>query len=267
MSYRLVQLQRQVANLQAAKAARGRIITEDTLRAVHNAQFDPWQEEVIASTERQILLNCSRQSGKSRTSAWLGYKQAMTVPGSTVLVVSRALRQAQLLFDTIMEFYGPTRFLMPSIIENRRSMKLANGSKIYALPGSEATIRGFSNVSLLIVDEASKVPDALMAAVRPMLAVSQGRLIALSTPWGKRGWFFESWESGGDDWRRWEVPATECPRLSPEFLALERRTLPSLWFESEYLCSFVETDDQLFLYEDIEAAMASLPPFFEQGAA
>jgi hypothetical protein len=233
------------------------------LRQANNAQFDPWQEEVIQSTDRQILMNCARQTGKSRTAAWLGYKQAMTVPGSKVLVVSRVLRQAQLLFDTIMEFYAPTRALMPSLVENKLSLKLANGSKIYALPGSEANIRGFSNVSLLIVDEASKVPDVLMATVRPMLAVSQGRLIALSTPWGKRGWFHEAWTEGGDDWRRWEVPATLNPRMSPEQLDLERRTLPTLWFESEFLCKFVETDDQLFLYEDIQAAMIAMPSFFD----
>ena len=63
-----------------------------------------------------------------------------------------------------------------------------------------------------------------MAAVRPMLAVSQGRLIALSTPAGKRGWFYEAW-IGGDSWHRVKVAATDCPRISQAFLDEELREL------------------------------------------
>jgi hypothetical protein len=47
----------------------------------------------------------------------------------------------------------------------------------------------------LIVDEASRVQDALYQGIRPMLAVSGGRIVLLSTPWGKRGFFFEEWET------------------------------------------------------------------------
>jgi hypothetical protein len=60
-----------------------------------------------------------------------------------------------------------------------------------ALPGTEKTIRGFSGAALLIVDEAARVDDALYYAVKPMLAVSGGSLLMLSTPYGRRGGFFE----------------------------------------------------------------------------
>ena len=63
---------------------------------------------------------------------------------------------------------------------------MANGSRLVALPGREETIRSYSGVRLLILDEASRVPDDLYRAVRPMLAVSHGRLVALSTPFGQR---------------------------------------------------------------------------------
>ncbi len=59
--------------------------------------------------------------------------------------------------------------------ESQLKIELANGSRILCLPGEEATIRGFSP-NLLVIDEASRVPDDLYRAVRPMLAVSQGRL-------------------------------------------------------------------------------------------
>jgi hypothetical protein len=50
------------------------------------------------------------------------------------------------------------------------------------LPGTEATIRGFSAVSLLLVDEAARCSDELYLAIRPMLAVSDGTLWLMSTP-------------------------------------------------------------------------------------
>ena len=66
--------------------------------------------------------------------------------------------------------------------------------------------------------------DELYMAVRPMLAVSGGRLVAMSTPFGTRGWWYEAWESS-EPWERYEVPATMCPRISAEFLEEERRSM------------------------------------------
>jgi hypothetical protein len=86
---------------------------------------------------------------------------------------------------------------------------LDNESRIVCLPCRDDTIRGYANVSLIVLDEAARVPDDLYKTVRPMLAVSEGRLICLSTPYGKRGFFYEAWAKGGDDWTRIEVRAGE----------------------------------------------------------
>jgi hypothetical protein len=71
-------------------------------------------------------------------------------------------------------------------------LHLDNGSRIIGLPASEGKVRVYSSVALLVIDEASRVGDGLYRAMRPMLAVSRGRLLALSTPFGKRGWFYEA---------------------------------------------------------------------------
>jgi hypothetical protein len=71
-----------------------------------------------------------------------------------------------------------------------------------------------------------------------MLAVSNGRLICLSTPYGKRGFFHDAWARGGDDWARIEVPADRISRISREFLAGERRALGESWYRQEFCCSF-----------------------------
>src|SRR5262249_56839935 len=89
-------------------------------------------------------------------------------------------------------------------------LELTNGSRVVALPGDEQHVRGYSGVSLLVIDEAARVPDALYYAVRPMLAVSQGRLVALSTPFGKRGWVHAAW-TGAGAWERIAVTAAGCP--------------------------------------------------------
>src|SRR5204863_2959824 len=127
------------------------------------------------------------------------------------------------------------------------------GSRILALPGKEASIRGFSAVRLLAIDEAARVPDDLYRAVRPMLAVSGGSLLALSTPFGTRGWWYEAWEHG-EGWQRVKVPATECPRIAPAFLAEEAATLGEWWFSQEYLCEFRDAQDAVFRQQDIAAA-------------
>ncbi|HEV3255383.1 MAG TPA: hypothetical protein VG013_00755 [Gemmataceae bacterium] len=71
-----------------------------------------------------------------------------------------------------------------------------------------------------------------------MLAVSHGRLVCLSTPYGKHGFFHETWANGGPDWERIEVRASQCPRITTEWLEEERRALSESYYRQEYECSF-----------------------------
>ncbi len=147
--------------------------------------------------------------------------------------------------------------------DNRLSMTLENRSRVVALPGDPATVRGFSAPSLIIEDEAAYVLDGLYRAMRPMLAVSGGRLILLSTPNGRRGHFYEAWESD-ENWERIQVPATECPRITAEFLAAELAALGKTWFRQEYQCSFVETIDAVFRMDDIKRSITDeVTPLFD----
>jgi Phage terminase large subunit len=100
-------------------------------------------------------------------------------------------------------------------------MELANGSRLVALPGDDdATIRGYSAPRMVAIDEAARVSDSVYAALRPMLATSGGQLIALTTPYGRRGWFYEAWEKE-EGWDRTTITAHDCPRITPEFLESE----------------------------------------------
>jgi hypothetical protein len=226
---------------------------------------DGWQEELLCSTSERVLLNCSRQSGKSTISGVIALHRALYYPGSLVLCLAPALRQSQELFGKVLGFYRDLGRPVSPQGERKLSLELENGSRIVTLPGSEKTIRGFSGTSLLVLDEAARVEDELYFAVRPMLAVSGGALMMLSTPYGKRGVFFEEW-SGGHGWERYEVPASRCPRISQEFLEEERISLPPFIFRQEYECSFEETEDQVFTTDLIDRALTDeVKPLFGTG--
>jgi hypothetical protein len=198
---------------------------------------DPWQLEVLQSQHPRLLLNCARQSGKSTVVAVLALVEAIRVPGTKVVLLSRSHRQSTQLFRTLTGFFR--RLGSPLLArQTQHELELANLSWVVCLPCREDTVRGYSDIRILVLDEAARVPDDLYRAVRPMLAVSRGRLICLSTPYGKRGFFYDAWANGGNDWHRIEVPAQRIARISPETLAQERRALGESWFRQEFCCSF-----------------------------
>jgi Terminase large subunit, T4likevirus-type, N-terminal len=234
------------------------LIGLDRLAFARRAGIEPdkWQVDVLRSEAPGILLNCSRQSGKSHVGALIGAWTALYDPGP-VLCVSRIQGQAQLLFRSLVNIWQRVGEPVPADAESRMYLELRNGSRVAALPGAEESIRGWSAVKLLLIDEASRVPDPLYRALRPMLATSAGRQIAMSTPFGKRGWWYEAIQDRAQSgWLYVELPAEDCPRISPEFLAEERRTMGYWWYEQEYGCRFLDAQAQVFRSEDIEAAFA-----------
>jgi hypothetical protein len=186
-------------------------------------------------------------------------------PPALVLMVSRAQDQSSELYRKARFAFNALGRPVSVVSESARRMELANGSRVISLPGSEATVRSYSGVNLLLVDEASRVPDELFYAVSPMLAVSGGRLLALSTPFGRRGWWHESWVSS-EPWKRVRVPATACARIPAEFLERERRSMPDWRYRQEYECAFEASADQVFRDEDIDRAFdPNVKPLFDVG--
>jgi hypothetical protein len=198
---------------------------------------DPWQVEVLEGHYDQLLLNCCRQAGKSTVVAMLALAEAVFKPFSMALLLSRCHRQSMELFKKVTLYYHRLGAPMKQRLTTEE-LELDNMSRIVCLPCKEETIRGYSGVTLLIIDEASRVPDDLYGAVQPMLATSGGRMILLSTPRGKRGFFFEAWSRGGDDWRRIEIPIDRAPRVRQEIAEKGRRMLGESWYRQEYCCAF-----------------------------
>jgi hypothetical protein len=225
----------------------------DILRA-QGLNPDPWQRELLWSTQPQILLNCSRQSGKSTTVAALALHTALFRPHSLVVLLSPTQRQSGEIFRKVLDGYHALDDSVPALTQTQSQLELANQSRIVCLPGSEETLRGYSAPALLVIDEAAQVSDDLYRTVRPMLAVSRGRLLCLSTPFGRRGFFYHEWQEGGPAWQRVRITAADCPRIAPEFFEQERRSLGDSWVNQEYFCSFESLKG--LVYPDFETACA-----------
>jgi hypothetical protein len=220
---------------------------------------DPWQARILASTAPRLMLLCSRQVGKSTTAGAL-VAQTMVIrePAFCLVLAQNQDKSAEFVQTKVRPLL--VRAGVRIVEDNKLSLVLANGSRVIGMPGSEKGVRGFSAVDLLMIDEASRIPDELYFACRPMLAISKGRLVAASTPFGKRGWFFEEWERGtegksGLRWHRERITAYECPRYSREFLEEEKATMGERWFNQEYLAIFEDAVGAVFSEEDIRAAV------------
>jgi hypothetical protein len=226
---------------------------------------DDWQRDALRSTGLRQLYNCARQTGKSTISAILATHTALYEPGSLVLLISPTLRQSGELFRKCLEVYRAAQRPVPPDSETALTLTLENGSRIVSLPGGKGhTVRGYSGVRLLVVDEASRVPDELYISIRPFLATSAGRLVALSTPFGTRGWWWEAWKSA-EPWERFMVTAEQSPRIPAAFLEEERRSMGEWFYKQEYLCEFMDDMFSVFRGEDIDAAIRDdVSPLFSE---
>lgn len=221
---------------------------------------DPAQSGLLDASPHRLILNCSRQWGKSTITAVKAVHQAYYHPNSLILAVSPSARQSAEFLRKASAFLHKLEIRPRGDGDNEMSLLFPNGSRIVGLPGVEDTIRCFSSVNLLLIDEASRVEDDLFHAVNPMLAASNGSLWLISTPNGRQGFFYDCWTQQGAGWTKIAIPATDCPRISPDFLAWERRIMPLRKFQQEYLCQFNDHEDAWFTVDVIRRAFHPITP-------
>jgi hypothetical protein len=223
-------------------------------------QPDPVQKRLLCEPSQRVILNCTRQWGKSTVAAIKALHHALTEPGSVTCICCPSARQSAELLRKIEMFARKLGISRRSDGVNEISLLFPNHSRIIGLPGRDSTIRGVSAVSMLIVDEASNVPDALYNAVRPMLAAVENNCVwLLSTPGDRAGFFYETWSSSAPNWTKVAIPATECPRISPQYIDEERSRMTANDFAREYLCQFSDPNDALFPSPIIQQAVAPVP--------
>jgi len=225
--------------------------------------LDPWQRQLFLD-ERNTIVNACRQSGKTTTAAALATYLVVNFPSSLILALGPVQRQSQILFAKISANVKSLEPVQELEEDNRLSLTLKNGSRVIALPGDNPdNLRGFSAPKLIIVDEAAFVDDGVFTACVPMLGVSRGRLILISSPNGARGQFWTIWNEPSDQWAKIRITADDCPRLDKGVLEQARLLLPQFRFRAEYYGEFLDGASQIFGSELIRSAIDDeIPPLF-----
>lgn len=216
--------------------------------------LDPWQRDVVRSRAPRLLLNCSRQSGKTTSASVLALHSAIYDPG-LILLITPSDRQSKENLHVIENYWRDLSGAPEADVEAKLKLELRNGSRIIALPDSARTVRGFARPKLILVDEAARVKEETVTAIKPMLIAGRSRIVALSTPWTQLGWFFEAW-SGDENYQKVKITCEQCPRIDRDELEHQRREMPPIDFRREFYCEFSPVENALFDDQVIQSCIS-----------
>ncbi|KKM76406.1 hypothetical protein LCGC14_1380490 [marine sediment metagenome] len=206
--------------------------------------LDPWQAKLLA-TKKDVVITSGRQCGKSTATSILAGRTALEIPNSFILIGAYVIEQAQLIFQKVHEYIkakAKDEIEKPATLNY---LELKNGSKIYCRPIGDtgAGMRGFT-ATMLIIDEAAFIPDRAWEAIEPVISVSKGRTILLSTPQGKRGFFYKA--TVNKNYTQIQVSARDCPRHTKTFLDQKQSEMSPIAFATEYLGEFIDDYNRKF---------------------
>ncbi|QQP97932.1 terminase large subunit domain-containing protein [Lysobacter enzymogenes] len=254
----------------------------DPAQMMRDAGFepDPHQLRLLESQEQNELVLWPRQQGKSRAIATRVLHCAYFTPGDIVILAGEKQKQAREVFDRACDMHNTLRELgdVPEFNIVGDEATLENKSRILALPSTVESIRGYS-AKLAVVDEAAFTEDGTLKKVTPMLSMTNGRLIASSTPNGAAGWFHDAWhgqavvDDDDDeplDWFRHmvtvdQILAYEKPRLTRKELKRQRLAMTPIEYRQEWLLEWLDGEQQFFPTEVIKGAVRDdIIPLFKR---
>jgi hypothetical protein len=194
------------------------------VRAVLGLGPKPWQETFLrAPRGASILALTARQLGKTTTAAWAIANTMLFCANSLSVIACPAQRQSAEAVRRVREVLLKAGGKLTS--DNVYGLELENGSRVLALPGSDDSIRGLTVDGWIVADEAARLPEDLIAALRPMRARRPlARLAMLSTAWSRSDPFWTAWASDDHNWIRLKATADSNSELfAPGFLEQERQ--------------------------------------------
>lgn len=244
-----------------------------------------WQMDILNSDHKRKVINGARQSGKSTIVSSIPCHRARFYPKSLSIIVASTERQAQEDMEKINDYIARDEFY-PKIVRNSDSLiELANRSRIVVVPGTEKSARGYSSPDIIILDECSRIDDIVFqSGIMPMLTDNEKcELLLISTPNGKSGFFHNACQS--ETWERYEVRSpwdvsvdgwglVEAIDEDKYRREREKRGITAYYsyrhrifseqmgnldemgrdmFKQEYCCEFVEPNEQVFSYDEIDA--------------
>jgi hypothetical protein len=216
-------------------------------RGKNMLNLDDWQKEVLFY-DGNISVRSGRQCGKSTVISIKAADYAIIHPNKLILVVAATERQAYLLFEKVLNYlmeYHKKYIKIGKDRPTKHKISLKNGSTIHCLPtGTDGySIRGYT-VDMLIADEAAFIDEAVWTAITPMLATTHGKIILLSTPHGREGYYYNSFSDPA--FKTWHIRSEDCPRIDKNFLAREKATMTKIAYFQEYEAEFIDNLRRFF---------------------
>ena len=218
--------------------------------------LDQWQKDVL-ECDTNLVLRAGRQVGKSTVIAIKAGEYAINHANKTIMIIAAVERQASLLFEKTLGYLIDTHKNYISKGKDRPTkhiINLVNGSRIMCLPTglSGNNIRGFT-IDMLIADEAAFIPEQVYVSVIPALLTTKGKIILLSTPFGRNGYFYDCFQD--DNFTKFHVSSEDCPRADKDFLARQKANMSKFQYAQEFLGEFVDELMQFFTTDLIRSCM------------
>ncbi len=220
-----------------------------------NIEPDQVQTQIMTEENTRVMVLAPRQTGKSTAAAVRVLFEAIHHNDAAILLASASGRQSGQIMEKARKMARILDLELLPPPPKCDGFSLANGSQVIALPDSPETVRGFSAPRLIVVDEAAFASEELFKSLEPMLTVSNGTLMLLSTPNGQSGYFYDQWHTANSPWARIFGTLKDCPRVNHEAIENIRKTMSESDFQQEFECKFVASSGQFISNELFEKCL------------
>lgn len=245
--------------------------------------LDDWQKQALEH-RGNLLLCTGRQVGKTTIMAIKAGAYMLANPNSKIIIVSLTEDQAKLIIVMILDWLEKNSRNMIARGKHKPTQNrvvLKNGSQAIARPVGNTgdAVRGFTG-NVLIIDEASRMPELAFQAGMPTLLTTGGEIWMCSTPFGKQGYFYECFLNKDNRFKVIHTNSEEVIRNRPinaewteekkqkalAFLESEKQSKSKNYYGQEYLGLFLDDLRQFFPDNVILRTMTSKrPPFISPG--
>ena len=227
--------------------------------------LDDWQEEFLKHKGHSVVCT-GRRVGKTYIHSRKACARMLETPNTKVVVASLTEDQAQLIILFATDYLQKNhkgKIKKKLGFTNSKKITLTNGSTMLARPVGNTgdAIRGFEG-NILILDEVSRFNELILTAATPILLTTGGEIWMCSTPFGKQGYFWESFQNKNDRFKVFYISSEEVLKKRPlkgiwtkevkeaaiKFLEEEKEDKSQLQYGQEYMGLFL--DDLRRFYED-----------------
>ena len=231
----------------------------------------PWQKdflEAIARGERRISVRAGHGVGKSTACSWaLIWHMTTRYPQKSVVTAPTSAQLFDALYSELKTWINklpPVLRESFDVFSDRVVLKGAPESSFISARTSsterpEALAGVHSEHVLLVVDEASAVPEQVFEAAAGSMSGHSASTILISNPTRNSGLFYKTHHDLASDWYRMHVSCLNIPLVSADFVSQIKATYgeDSNAFRIRVLGEFaLADDDTLIPAELVDGAIA-----------